>query len=314
MGKAVTRHAPMAIITPSYEGDLERCKLLCESMDRLAQGEWQHYLLIADHDVPLFQSLTGPRRKIIPDSQMLPKWLKPVRQPFDKQRRWRWISTKLTRQVWPMTGWHVQQLRKMLVARHIPESVLVMADSDSVFVRPFGAQTFTQGDNIRLQMTTGEIKTDDDTFNQHVIWTKVANTLLDLPSPVFPADDFIHNLVSWRRDHALAMLERIERLSGTDIVTALGRHRTFSEYQIYGAFVTQVEQHAGHWASAQSLSLTYWDGATLTSQTLAAFVSRLAPDQIAICVQSFTDASHILRSEIATLVIPQDGDRSPART
>lgn len=309
----MTTRARMAIITPSYEGDIERCRLLCESMDRMAQGEWQHYLLIADHDVPLFQSLTGPRRTIIADSQLLPEWLKPVRQPFDTKRRWRWISTKLTRQVWPMTGWHVQQLRKLLVARHIPEQILVMADSDSVFVRAFSVDTFLHADDVRLQVIPGAITANRTDLKKHVSWTRLAHRLLGLSAPDFPADDFVQNLVSWRRDHVLAMLDHIEHLSGTDVVTAMGRHRTFSEYQIYGAYVLHCLKGNGHWPVAQPLSHTYWDGAALTTESFATFAADLGPDQIALCVQSFTDTSLSVLRHIDGSVIAQVGDTSPAR-
>jgi Family of unknown function (DUF6492) len=308
----MTTHPRLALITPSYEGDLERCRLLCDSIDRMAQGDWQHYLLVADHDAPLFQALAGPRRTVIPDSQILPRWLKPVRQPFDKKKRWRWVSTKLTRQVWHMTGWHVQQLRKMLVARHIGEQVMVMADSDSFFVRPFGIHTFLRGDAVRLHVVSGAISNDNPDLRKHGVWTKLAHRLLGLPAPSFPANDYVQNLVSWRRDHALTMLDRIENTAGTDIVTATGRHRTFSEYQIYGAYASECLKGMGHWSGAGPLCLTYWDGAALNPDSFISFIAELKPEQIAVCVQSFTGTSLELLQKFDKAITPQGDDRSPA--
>ncbi|MGL4637942.1 MAG: DUF6492 family protein [Beijerinckiaceae bacterium] len=301
---------PFAIITPSYEGDLERCKLLCESMDAMAQGSWHHYLLVADHDEHLFHELANEKRSIILDSQLLPSWLRPVRQPFDKRKRWRWISTGLRNQVWPMTGWHVQQLRKMLVARHISEPVLVMADSDSFFVRAFGVQAFLEKDTVRLQRTKAEIREDDAGLEKHVLWTRSAHTLLGLPEPAFPADGYINNLVSWRRNHALSMLQRIEQMTGTDVVTAVGRHRTFSEYQIYGTYVAEVMKMEGHWPAASALSLTYWDGEAMTEDALKLFVAKLKPEQLAVCVQSFTKTSTNLLRDLTKTLTAKAGDKS----
>lgn len=281
----------IAIVTPSYEGDRARCELLCESIDRMAHGDWHHYVLVADHDMPLFEHLAGPRRTIVPDSILLPKWLKPIRNPFNPKARWRWISTKLTAPVFPMTGWHVQQLRKILVARIVDAPIIVMADSDSIVLRPFGPELFIKKDKIRLQVLEKAILMDTPSFKHHVTWSKGAAQLLGLPSPAFPADDFIHNLVSWRREDVLAMIDHIERTNGRDIVSAMGRHRTFSEYQIYGAYIRNISNSAAYWADSQPLCHTYWNGDALTQETFDVFTQSMAPEQIAICIQSFTDTS-----------------------
>ncbi|MGL4243295.1 MAG: DUF6492 family protein, partial [Beijerinckiaceae bacterium] len=103
----------LAIVTPSYAADFARCQLLCDSIDAFAAGDAHHYVLVADHDVALFRQLAGGRRTGLPDSELVPSWLKPMRRPFDRQGRHVWISTDLRRQVRPLSGWHVQQLRKL---------------------------------------------------------------------------------------------------------------------------------------------------------------------------------------------------------
>jgi Family of unknown function (DUF6492) len=286
----------LAIITPSYAGDHQRCLLLCESLDRMATCDFRHYILVADHDKELFAPLEGPQRHIIPDSKLLPKWLKSMARPFSGDRRIWWSAMP---PVWPMSGWHVQQLRKMLIARHINEDVMVMADSDSVFVRPFGVDAFVSDGLVRLYARQNGI-TRDPAYPKHGLWVGHAASVLGLPAPALPATDYINNLVSWRRDHALAMLERIEQLSGCDLAATLGRSRTFSEYQIYGAYVDGVTRGSGHFADREPLSLTYWSGDALTEASLLTFVDRLSPKQIAICVQSFTGTSiDLLRSYLS---------------
>ncbi len=37
--------------------------------------------------------------------------------------------------VWPMSGWHVQQILKLMAHRLTDAPILLMADSDTVFVR-----------------------------------------------------------------------------------------------------------------------------------------------------------------------------------
>ena len=275
----------LAFITPSYAGDHQRCLLLCESLDRMAQDDFCHYVLVADHDFALFKPLQGPRRQVIPDSALLPSWLKPFRRPFDSKQRWMWGS--LTHPVWPMSGWHVQQLRKMLIARHIDQDILVMCDSDSVFVRPFGIDRFCHDKLVRLYTLENAI-TPAPHLRHHITWCRQAASILGLPAPWFPATDYINNMVSWSRHHALLMLDHIESLSGRDLVSTMGRWRTFSEYQIYGAFVDGVLKHEGHFADPNPLALSYWGGEALDSQSLQSFTATLQPHHCAIGIQSFT--------------------------
>lgn len=307
--------ASFALVTPSYAGDIERCRLLCESVDTFAEGTFRHYLLVADHDLDLFRPLQGPRRSVIPESGLLPRWLRPVRRPFDRQRRHMWISTDIRRQFRPLSGWHAQQLRKIAAARLVDEPIIVMADSDSLFLRPFGVDNFQQGDLVRLYRNPASIpaaggqNATGSSWELHRSWTRSAATLLGLPEPAFPADDFINNLVSWRKDRAIAMIDRIEGLGAAPFPLLLARAAAISEYQIYGAFVSGPGGMDGHFDSAEALSHTYWAGSALDRAGMEGFIAGLQPAQIAVCVQSFTQTPlDVMRSLISA------GNRRAART
>ncbi|MGL5113896.1 MAG: DUF6492 family protein [Beijerinckiaceae bacterium] len=289
----------IAVVTPSYAGDLERCRLLCESMDIWATEPIEHLILIADHDLPLFKPFNTANRRVVPDSAILPRWLKALKPPFG---RWRWISREPARLVWPMTGWHVQQIRKLLAARLTDADVLVMADSDSVFVRPLSPELFVSAGKVRLYARPDGILAKGPIHQLHRQWTSDAARLLRLPEPGLPATDFINNLVSWRRNSVLSMLAWIESIEARDIAEVLGRHRTFSEYQLYGAYATLVDDQALHAPDARSLSHTYWSGEALTSGRLDAFIDGMDAQQIAICIQSFTETSvEAIRDKLRTL-------------
>jgi hypothetical protein len=282
--------ATHAFITPSYAGDVERFRLQCESIDKMAEGDWRHYVLVADHDLHLFKAFENSRRIVIPDSILLPSWLKPMRKPLDKAGRWIWIKAGLGSPVWPMSGWHVQQLRKMLIARHIKEPSLVMVDSDSFFVRPFGIEHFLKDNQLRLYQKPNTIVAGG-VFAKHVAWVKQSAQILGLEPEPLPAADYIANLVTWRRDYALQMLDHIEYLSGRDLVSAMGRHRTFSEYQIYGSFVSRILKSNEQPADSRELTQTHWGDAALKDISIDTFMMGLREDQIAIGVQSFTETS-----------------------
>ncbi len=294
----------LAIVTPSYAADLARCKLLCESLDAMADGPFRHYLLIAEHDLPLFAHLAGPRRTVVCDADLLPRWMRPIRRPFDRAGRRLWISTDIRRQIRPLSGWHVQQLRKLAAARIIDEDVMVMADSDSVFIRPFNASSFVRDGAVRLYRKPGAITGMPPENPTHAQWTRLAASILGLPAPSFPADDFINNLVSWRKDHALALSQRIEEVGGGPVELVLGRAATLSEYQIYGAYARDIAGMAGHFASADALSHTYWNGAAMDRSGFDRFMAELSPHHIALCVQSFTGTPLELIQELVRTRAP----------
>ena len=76
-----------AIVTPSYRGDLERCRILCASIDSFVSRLSTHYLLVEDRDVALFRPLAGPRRIVVAESELLPAWLKSLPDPLRLGRR-----------------------------------------------------------------------------------------------------------------------------------------------------------------------------------------------------------------------------------
>ena len=277
-----------ALATPSYRGDVERCRLLCASIDRFVSSHAVHYLLVEDRDIPLFRDLEGPRRRILPESALLPGWLKSRPDPASLGRRRVWTGVRaLARGLPPLRGWHAQQLRKFAVARACAEDVILFADSDMLFVRPFDLASLEKGGAIRLYRKPDGILAG---MADHRSWCENAAHLLGLRPPSYPGPDYINNMVSWRRDHVLSLLDRIERESGRDWVTAIAGDRRFSEYMIYGYYAEQVLglDAAGHWPDARELCKVYWlSGDAAGFDRIGSFESVLEPWQVAVGVQSF---------------------------
>lgn len=273
-----------AIATPSYAGDVERCRLLCASIDRFVTGHAAHYLLVEDRDVPLFRDLEGPRRRVISESALLPRWLKSRPDPLSLGRRRVWTGARaLLKGVPPLRGWHAQQLRKFALPLISDEDVVLFADSDMLFLRPFDLASLATDQGVRLYRKPDGITADKP---EHRIWCGNASALLGLPAPTFPSPDYINNMVCWRRDNVRALVAHIEQTNGCDWVRALASRRSFSEYMIYGYFVERVLGlgPAGHWADSRELCKTYWDGA---AGGIDSFEDVLEPWQVAVGVQSF---------------------------
>lgn len=272
-----------AIMTASYEGDFERCRLLCASIDRYVSGLSTHYLMVEARDVPLFRALEGPRRRVVSDADLLPAWLHPLDNPLPAGPRRVWLS----RHGWPMRGWHVQQLRKLRLPAVVPEDIFLICDSDAVFVRPFDLASLKGPRGVRLLRRPGGITANMVRLG-HVGWCRMSAGVLGLPPPVFPHDDFVDNLIVWDREHVLGLHERIRRVTGRDWLRELVRWRSFSEALLYGVYATRLTPE-GIDPTDRPLSHTCWFGARMPEAEVRRFLDELQPDQVAVCLQSFID-------------------------
>ena len=120
---------PVALLTPTYGRDLELCALLCESVDRYVSLFSKHYLLVPDSDLALFAHFESERRCVLPASQFLPDWLRPLPRIVQRNRRQYWWSFRTK----PVSGWHVQQLLKIAATISLPHQRFCILDSDVVF-------------------------------------------------------------------------------------------------------------------------------------------------------------------------------------
>ena len=77
---------PVALLTPTYGRDLELCTLLCESVDRHVKSFSKHYLLVPDCDLSLFSHFDSQHRVVLPASQFLPAWLRPLLRIIQRKR------------------------------------------------------------------------------------------------------------------------------------------------------------------------------------------------------------------------------------
>src|SRR5258708_428985 len=68
----------VGLVPPPYGRDLERCALLCESVDRYVTSFATHYLIVPDDELALFARFNTATREVLPVSQLLPSWLKPL--------------------------------------------------------------------------------------------------------------------------------------------------------------------------------------------------------------------------------------------
>ena len=272
-----------AMVTASHAPDFERCRLLCESMDRHVTGARRHYILVAGHDVALFRQLEGPGRMVVDERGILPSWLHAFRDPTSLMRRHIWLSLRTP----PLRGWHVQQLRRIALAEKIEEDVLIYCDSDVIFLRPFDCATLSGSSGTVFYRKTDGIGAD--TPPTHRRWVANAGRALGLdPNPV-PAHDYIATLIAWRRDAVLGMCRHIEALHGRHWTSVIATRRHFSECILYGRYVDEVLSARDHAPTEDRLCRIMWNGRAPGDAEMLQFLRGLEPHQVAVAIQSFID-------------------------
>ena len=288
-----------AIVTSSYRGDFERCRLLCESIDARVTGHTRHLILVEAADLPLFRQLAGPKREVISERDLLPFWLRPFPDPLSLGRRRVWLSLKGP----PLRGWHVQQLRRLAIAAAMPETVMVSCDSDVVFVRPFDVAGFQQDGAVEFYRIPHAMETVlPELVDHHRAWSRRAGALLGIAAPEITDPGYIATVIAWRTDTVREMMARIAAVTGRPALTSLAASRFLSECTVYGRFVDEVEQKPErHFASERRLCRTYWSGDAMSGAELRSFAEGMGPEQVAVGIQSFTGTDPALIRQAAGL-------------
>jgi hypothetical protein len=264
---------------------------LCETLDRHVSGAAHHYILVEHRDIELFRQLETGRRTVVDERDLLPRWLYAFDDPLSLFRRRVWLSLKTQ----PLRGWHVQQLRRIAISAHASEDVLIFCDSDVAFLKPFDCSAFWHDGKARLFRRDGVLA--DEGHEEHRVWSRNAGAALGIYPSRTSTHDYISTLIAWRRDTVLAMCGEIERVHGRNWVEVVGSARKFSECMIYGRYVDDLLEGAGHFHGSEEFCRIHWTGEALSDDEFRHFVAAMAPEQVAIGMQSFigTDIGRIRR-------------------
>ena len=269
----------MVVVTPTYAPDLELFSDLHESVLRWFPADVRHVAIVNESDLPAFRRFEGPRCLVIGVRDVLPRSV--VALPFTKL----WVN--LRRPVPPLRGWIIQQLVKLSISDIMSERVIVMADSDLVFIRPVTVGTFAPGGRARLYRLDDGV---GDALPRHLRWHAVAHKLLGLPpAPPPPLPDYVSSLNTWDRDVVNRMIRRIEDVTGRGWLEAVGKELHFSEWTLYGVYADQVEQAEHVTLAAESLCHSYWGTVPLTDDRAPQWLSAIGPNDVAYMISAKTN-------------------------
>jgi hypothetical protein len=266
-----------AVITPSYAPDFELCRDLNRSVLRWTPPDVTHHIITPSRDRALFAQLAGARTRLWTVSDFLPGRMVPL--PASN------IWVNLRRPFPPVRGWVQQQVVKLQAAMEIGADMVVLADSDVLFVRPVTAETFRIGGRLRFYRRESEI---DDRLPRHLTWHDVARQLLGLPpAGPPPLPDYISAFNVWDRRLVRAMRERVEWVTGRPFVDAVAGKLHVSEFILYGVYVDEVLGEGAEVARADDmLCHSYWDETPLDAVRAARFVRELSSDDVALMISA----------------------------
>ena len=266
----------MVVITPTYAPDLDLFSDLHESVLRWFPSDVRHVVAADDRDVRLFRRFEGPRCEVVAQGDVLPRsvWALPLVRL--------WVNLRWP--VPPLRGWIVQQLVKLALADRMRERVIVLADSDVLFVRPVTVSTFAPEGRVRFYRRDEAI---DLSLPRHLRWHAAARELLGLPrarSGLLP--DYISPLNSWDGEVVRRALRRIESVTGRSWVVAVGKELHFSEFILYGVYVDEVEGSGRVALTDDPLCHSYWDTVPLTPEGADEFLSLLGRRDVAYTISA----------------------------
>jgi hypothetical protein len=280
--------ARMAVITKTFAPDFELCAALNRSVLENSPDEIQHHIVAPRSDLKLFGRLAGPRTHVRCEADFLPRTF--VRVPFSN------IMVNLGRPVPPVRGWIQQQVIKLAVIAASEDDAILVGDSDVEFVRPFTAEMFVRDGTVRFFRKPNQI---DKRLSRHMIWHRVARTLLGLPPAEPPYPDYISSPLAWDPLIVRRMLVRVEATTGRPWRTAIAGQLDFSECILYGVFVDEViGAPANSFVSDDPLCRVYWEPTPLNADSAAQFVRSVRPTDIAVVIQSKSRTPQAVREAI----------------
>jgi hypothetical protein len=147
-----------AMYCKTYRGDLDRAQVLVETWRRFNRDGLQLTLSCPTEDLPLFAPLAGGQVRLISDESFASDHLMPG----------------------PRTGYYNQQICKLNFFRTGLATNYVNLDSDTVFIRPFGADDFMHAPGIPYTVLVMDKDLSIERHYRHVHWVERQKVIAEI--------------------------------------------------------------------------------------------------------------------------------------
>lgn len=294
----------LAILTPSYAPDFEDFAVLHRSVLQYTDPAVVHYVVVPDEDIPLFSPLKSSRMVLVGYRELLPKYFvsaawfgRAVARIPHAPRGARFIAVNSRRPWPPLRGWLLQQIVKLSMAIEAECDTLLVIDSDAQLIRPVAESTFASRAAVRFYRRPEGITAN---LTRHVRWNQTAHRLLGIDSHTIPPyDDPIGSVISWDPTIAIACTNLLTEVSGRPWETAISREWEFSEYVLYGTYLSEfgsIRQLS--FSADRTLCHSHWDPVPLDLDGANRFIETIKPDDVAIHIQSNSHTALHIRNYI----------------
>jgi len=292
----------LSLVTAVWRRDVARCALQCDSVDRHLSCYVKHHVIVPDDDLALFDRFNGVRRVVVPASELLPAWLRPMPRLLQHKGERYWWSLRTS----PVSGSHVERIVKIAAASALAEDRHCILDPNIVFFRRFDLSPLLRSRPAPLVVTS---LAGSPLQAQRM---RTSRRLLGLTSASLPAIDFGGPISVWDRRTARAMIERIEMVTGTEWVEALCCARNVCEYMLYGSFVHDSARHcAEHVPTSQTHCLSF-AAAAPDRATIEATLRTAPEDEVACSTAGLAATSIDKLSAVLAAQAEQEARVAPA--
>jgi Family of unknown function (DUF6492) len=266
----------IAVITKSFAPDFELCADLHRSVLEYTPDSVHHHIIVPRQDLKLFGRLAGSRTHICCEADFLPSSF--LALPFGN------FTVNLRQPFPPVRGWILQQVVKLAAVAASDDDVVLVADSDVEFVRPFTVETFVRDGVVRLYRKSNAIA---EQLPRHMAWQRIARALLGLPPADPPYTDYISAMLACDPRIVRQMLARVAATTGRPWTAAIAGQLHFSEWTLYGVFAEEgIGAPGNSFVSDDSLCLSYWDESPLNKESAIDFLRGAQPTDVAAMISA----------------------------
>lgn len=274
----------LAVLTPSFRGDLEFFADLHRSVLEHTDDSVIHHVVVPPSDASLFRPFEGRRCRVWTHRDLLPSGYRCI-------PRANGLAVKVTRPWPPVRGWVVQQLMKIEATARTDARVVLTVDSDAALIRPVTADCFLVGGETGHYRLDNAVTVD---MHRHVIWHDTGRRLLGLPAgPTPPLPDYVSAMSVWSPATIRALQQRISDVSGRNWLDTVSAELHISEFVLCGLFVDHVLGRSS--AQLGVLCHDYYGREPLDEQAALEFVERLPATAFGVMISSHSGTPRDVR-------------------
>lgn len=256
----------MILITSTWAGDLDHFRVMRRSVEMSPLADLPHYVVVQTEDLPLFAEFSERHNlRLISTAEILPADVE------SKRIRARRISQKMGRNVtriagslrrklswpsWPSyTGWHTQQLCKLLMASNADCDAAIVLDSDVLVTPNACPEDFISNDIMCFGSWQDRTKLKGKAKN----WIEQSEALVHAQSRSDSVNTYFDTPFVFNTKMLCRMLAYLESRSGKLWWQVLLDRppRRWSEFGVYKAYLTHHSDSPVRWREPEFCRYIY---------------------------------------------------------